>query len=72
MGVEKESRWNTETNIVNTENSPRVFKHFETMSFMPTRKAVYYHWPRSRGVIKPVIEINIKMPSWEEIPSSQL
>ena len=22
-------------------NSPRVFKHFETMSFMPTRKTVY-------------------------------
>ena len=46
--------------MVNTENSPGVFKHFQTMSFIPTRKAVYCNLPRSRGVIKQAIGINIK------------
>ena len=46
--------------MVNNENSPRVFKHFKTMSFMPTQKAVYCHLPRSRGVIKQAIRIYIK------------
>ena len=55
---------------MNTESSPRVFKHFETMSFMPTKKALYCHLPQSRGVIKQAIEIDIKMPSWEQIPFS--
>ena len=49
--------------MVNTENSPGVFKHFRTMSFMPTEKAVYCHLPRSRGVMKEAIAINIKIPS---------
>ena len=49
--------------MINTENSPSVFKHFETMSFMPTQKALYCHLPQSRGVIKQAIEIDIKMPS---------
>ena len=42
--------------MVNTENSLKVFKHFETMSFMPTQKAAYCYIQRSRG-------INIKMSS---------
>ena len=51
------------TIMVNTENSVRVFKHFKTMYFVPTRKAVYCHLPLSRGVMKQTIGINIKMPS---------
>ena len=49
--------------MVNTENSPRVLKDFETMFFMPTWKAVYSPLPRLRGVIKQAIGINIEMPS---------
>ena len=65
MRIEKENKWNTKTSMVNTENSPKVFKHFETMSFMPTQKAAYCYIQRSRG-------INIKMSSWEQIPLNQL
>ena len=42
MEIEKENKGNTEISMVNTEKSSRVFKHFETMSFMPTQKAVYW------------------------------
>ena len=62
MGIEKENKLNTETNMVNTENSPRVFKYFETMYFRPKQKAVYCHLTRSRGVINQAIRINTKMP----------
>ena len=43
--------------MVNTENSPRVFKHFETMSFMSPQKTIYCHLPQSRGIIKETIEL---------------
>ena len=49
--------------MVNNENSFTAFKHFETMLFMHTQKAVYCHLPCSRGVIKPAIGIHTKMPS---------
>ena len=55
MEIQKENMLNTETKMVSTENSLRVIKHFETMSFMPTQKAVNCHLPRSRGVIKQMI-----------------
>ena len=38
LRIEKESKRNTKTNMVKTENSPRVFKQFETMSLMPAQK----------------------------------
>ena len=58
--------------MVNTKNSPWVSKHFQTMSFMPTRKAVYCNLPRPREVIRQVIGINITMSAWEQIPFSQM
>ena len=72
MRIEKENKWNTESNMVNNENSFTAFEHFETMLFMHTQKAVYCHLPWSRGVIKRAIGIHIKMPSWEQISLSQL
>ena len=60
MVIEKENKRNTKTNMVNIENSPSVLKHFKTMPFMPTQKAVYCNLPQSRGVIKQAIRINIK------------
>ena len=62
MGTEKENKLSTENNIDNIENSPRVFKDFETV-LMPTQKNVYFHLLPSRGVIEKTIGINIKIPS---------
>ena len=67
MEIEKENKGNTETSMVNTEKSSRVFKHFETMSFMPTQKAVYWVLRWWRGVNKQVTGINVKILSWEQI-----
>ena len=63
MGIDIEKRSSTEAKMIITENSHRVFKYFEMMSFIPTRKTVYFNLPRSRGVIKQTIRINIKMSS---------
>ena len=72
MGIDKEKMWNTETNMVNTKNSLRIYNHFKTMSFMPKRNGVYCHLLQSRGVIKQATRSNIKMLSWEQIPFGQL
>lgn len=41
MGIKRKNRRNAKTNLFSIENCARVFKHFETIYFMPTRKTVY-------------------------------
>ena len=52
MGIKKENKRNIKTNMVSIKNCHKLFKHFETMSFMPTQKALYCHLQRSRGLLK--------------------